>query len=217
MTRKWRIALGACLLVSGGAVTGFLALGRADQPGTLVPLPPRDYEKWARAEFQRNHPGEKPLNWRLAEVAKQFHEEQPMGRFVLHKNDCSDFVACIVDEALGATARFNRDSDQHLLGEKSGLTRSWNWVPDGVVQPGDIISVRHSPWYPPRENSIWHVGVIGPEGHVYDFVKLKQWKRGRYGCNTFDWFVRHSLDPGEVRLWRLKAKYRYLIERVSSS
>ncbi|PIW13935.1 MAG: hypothetical protein COW34_08115 [Armatimonadetes bacterium CG17_big_fil_post_rev_8_21_14_2_50_66_6] len=174
-----------------------------------------DYDRWARNDFERRHPGEKPLNWRIAEVARRFHRQEPMGRFVLHQNDCSDFVACAVDEALGVQARFRRGSDKHLLGTRMELVDCWSWREGDAVQPGDVVNVRHSPWYPPNPNSIWHVGVVGPEGCVYDFVKLKTWKRARYGRNAFAWFVRHSGGPNEVEVCRLKARYRYRIDPVS--
>jgi len=173
-----------------------------------------DYETWAREKFLVEHPHEKPLNWAIGAVAERFYRNQPMGRFVLHENDCSDFVECVIDEALGAKARFKRGSDEHLIGERAGALDYWYWEPGQVVQPGDVIHVRHSPWYPPRENSIGHVGVIGTDGKVYDFVKLKQWRQARYARNEFDWFVRHSRGPGEVIIGRLRPEYRYRVKKL---
>ncbi|MCS6861302.1 MAG: hypothetical protein NZT92_13380, partial [Abditibacteriales bacterium] len=68
-------------------------------------------ESGAREKFLREHPNEKPLNWAIGKVAMEFYKSRPMGKFVLHQNDCSDFVECIIDEALGVQARFKRGSD----------------------------------------------------------------------------------------------------------
>ncbi len=175
-----------------------------------------EYEQWAREQFYQDFPGEKPLNWRIADVAVQYYEEQPMGKFVLHENDCSDFVDCIVDDALGAQARFRRDSDQHILTQMRGVFEAFYWAPEQPAMPGDIISVEHSPWYPPKEPSeIRHIGVMGSDGHVYDFIKLKSWSAARYGRNSFAWFVRHCPDPGEVIIFRLRPEYRFKIKQFS--
>lgn len=208
------MVLGCAGVAALAAFGAFWFLRQVHRPRRASAPQPPDREAWARAEFLRRYPGEKPLNWRLAAVAEEFHERKPMGKFVLHENDCSDFVACIVDEALGAGARFDRDSEEHLLGEDRRLTDFWYWSKGEPVQPGDVVSVRHSPWYQPYPGAIWHVGVVGADGYVYDFVKLKSWSRPRYGRNTFDWFIRHSQGGGQVRIWRLKAKYRYRISPV---
>lgn len=179
------------------------------------------FETWARQQFLANHPGEKPLNWAIGRVAVEFHRSQPMGKFVLGLtpgqwgNDCSDFVACIVDEGLGVGARFNRGSQEHVH-ESSDIMQAVYWTPEMVVQPGDIVSVRHSPWYEPQESSCWHVGILGTDGMVYDFTKLKRWKEARYGRNPFAWFVRHSRGPRQALIRRLRPQYRYRIEALPS-
>jgi hypothetical protein len=177
-------------------------------------------EATARAEFQRRHPGEKPLNWRIGEIAEQFYREQPMGKFVLGLtpgkwgNDCSDFVDCIADEALGARARFHRGSREHLIG--SDATRYFVYrAADqrNTPQPGDFVLVRHSPWYAPSEEACWHVGAVGADGQVYDFVKLISWPSARYGRHDYAWFTRHC-GPGEVLLGRLRPQYRYELQPI---
>ncbi len=179
------------------------------------------YEAWARAQFERRHPGEKPLNWAVAQAAVRFHRERPMGRFVLgltpgkYGNDCSDFVDCAVDEGLGVKARFRRGSAHHLLADRRALYDSFPWHPGVATQPGDVVAVRHSPWYEPSEQSCWHVGIIGSDGMVYDFVKLRRWSEARYGRTSFEWFVAHSSGPGEVTVARLRAAVRYRIVDVS--
>jgi len=176
------------------------------------------FERQARILFEQRYPGEKPLNWRIADTAEYFYEQQPMGRFVLHKNDCSDFVGCVIDEALGAGARFNRDSDEHALcGEGGREPRALFEVRRlpvvGAVQPGDIVHVRHSPWYPPHEDSIGHVGVVGPDGRVIDYSKLKSWSAARYHQVEFEFFIRHN-EPGEVAIGRLRPEFRYRVVEV---
>ena len=175
------------------------------------------YEQRARATFMREHPTERPVNWAIAQAAVRFHESQPMGTFVLSLergewgNDCSDFVDCVVDEGLGVKARFNRGSKDHLLARDRRIWSIFCWRPGATVQPGDVISIRHSPWYDPYEAACWHVGVIGSDRMVYDFTKLKRWPKARYGRSEFQWFVRHSSGPGQVRIWRLEPRYRYKI------
>ena len=170
------------------------------------------YEDWARERFYRKFPGQKPLNWRIANTAERFHRERPMGKFVLHENDCSDFTDAILDEALGPKARFRRNSDAHIATNTLGLMKSFYWEPATTVIPGDIVTVVHSPWYPPKEPpKIAHIGVVGSDGHVYDFVKLKSWSSARYGRNSFEWFTRHCPDPDEVIITRLRPEYRYRI------
>lgn len=178
------------------------------------------FERRARALFEQRHPGEKPLNWHIAEVAERFHRERPMGRFVLHENDCSDFVGCIVDEALGPGARFNRGSDDHALcggggAEPRSLFEIRRLPRTGAVQPGDIVHVRHSPWYPPHDDSIGHVGVVGPDGRVIDYTKLKSWPRARYNRVDFEFFIRHNA-PNEVVIGRLRPEFRYRVMELGS-
>lgn len=214
----------AALVITGLGALGFACLAwlaappHSEATGGIVRPGAGGYERWAREQFMRRHPGEKPLNWAVAEAAVRFHEMKPMGRFVLGLtpgewgNDCSDFVECAIDEGLGVGARFNRGSDEHLYGRDRRLWDGFYRRPDLAVQPGDVVAVRHSPWYAPYEEAAWHVGIVGADGMVYDFVKLRSWKDARYGRNDFDWFVRHSLGPQQVIIRRLAAKYRYLIE-----
>jgi len=202
------LALGAMLLA---ARLGVAVPGMPRFAGPLMTA--RQYEAYAREQFLKRHPGEKPLNWAIAETAEQFRQSQPMGRFVLNENDCSDFVGCVVDHALGAGTRFERDSTDHALcGEGGSLPGSLfltKRLEDArPVQPGDIIGVYHSPWYPPHEDTIGHVGVVGPDGRVIDFVKLKSWSEARYGQSEFDWFI-HNCRPDEVVVSRLRPEYRY--------
>ncbi len=176
---------------------------------------PGAFEQQSRALFEQRYPDEKPLNWAIADTAERFYHEQPMGRFVLHENDCSDFVGCIIDEALGADARFNRDSDEHALCGEGGSTPRALFdirrLPErGAVQPGDIVHVRHSPWYAPHEDSIGHVGVVGPDGRVIDFTKLKSWSSARYNQVEFDFFIQNNA-PDEVRIGRLRPEFRYRV------
>jgi len=175
------------------------------------------YEARARQRFYREHPGEKPLNWKIAAKADEFHQSQPMGKFVLHKNDCSDFVDAVVDDALGAKARFRRDSSEHILTGKKRLWDAFYWDRKWPLLPGDVVSVAHSPHYAPREGSIWHCGVIGADGAVRDWTKLKTWRAGRYGRHSVEWFVRHTRSRSEVIIWRLKPRYRYHLEPVPVS
>lgn len=182
------------------------------------------YEQWAREEFFRCYPGEKPLNWKIAATAERFYAEKPMGKFVLGVgpgewgNDCSDFVDCIIDEALGAGARcFRLGARDHRIGESLWYFSFFFWDGRSPVQPGDILSVRHSPWYPPDPEACWHMGVVGADGKVYDFVKLKSWSQARYGKHSFEWFVRHAPGKGQVSIGRLKPQYRYRIKQVHIS
>ncbi len=176
------------------------------------------FEQQARALFEQRYPGEKPLNWVIAETAERLYHEKPMGRFVLNENDCSDFVGCVIDEALGAGARFNRGSDEHALCDEGGAEPRTlfdiRWLPQmGVVQPGDIVHVRHSPWYPPHAGSIGHVGVVGPDGRVIDFTKLKSWPSARYNQVKFDFFIQNNA-PNEVIIGRLRPEFRYRVMEI---
>ena len=113
------IAVGLALLGAGAWV--FAREGVRDVRLRAVRrVDPEAFEREARALFEQRYPGEKPLNWRIAETATRLYHEQPMGRFVLHENDCSDFVGCVIDEALGPGARFNRGSDEHALCGEGG-------------------------------------------------------------------------------------------------
>jgi len=216
--RRRRLLIAALSVLALALVAAFLLWGR---PGA-APIPPvvtnEAYEAWARACFERDHPGGKPLNWAIARAAVEFHSTRPMERFVLSVdgrswgNDCSDFVDCAVDEGLGVSARFRRGARDHAIGENPWYFAAMAWDATLPIQPGDIISVRHSPWYEPTEQSCWHCGLVGPDLAVYDFVKLKRWPEARYGRNSFDWFIRHSrAQPGQVQIDRLRPQYRYRI------
>lgn len=169
-----------------------------------------------RARFMAEHPDEQPLNHAIAEAVVQLHRERPMGTFRLGVeagvagNDCSDFTAAAIDDGLGAQARFRRDSPEHLYGERWSLFERRVWSPGVVVLPGDELSVRHSPWYEPYPEACWHCGLVGSDGQVYDFTKLKRWSSPRYGRHSFEQFIRHSRRPGEVVISRLRPEYRYL-------
>ncbi|MBI2299146.1 MAG: hypothetical protein HYU66_09435 [Armatimonadetes bacterium] len=209
-----RRGLPAALLLAI-ALTGCHPAATPSRPPAVPPLGSRGYESWAREQFARRHPGEKPADQPVGEAAVRFHRSRPMGTFKLATrlgqpgNDCSDFVACCIDEGLGVKARFNRGSNRHLYGEDLRLVTETLWRPGVRSQVGDAVAVRHSPWYAPVEESCWHVGVVGSDGMVYDFVKLRRWKQARYGRNSFDWFVRHSPSAGQVILARLRPEYRY--------
>jgi len=172
--------------------------------------PKLSFDEWARREFERRHPGEKPLNWKIAEKAEAFHRDKPMGHFVLNANDCSDFVDAVVDDALGAQARFRRGSPDHILIEKP-VWDVFHWDRRTRLQPGDELHVRHSPWYPPSEQAPWHVAIIGTDGMAYDWTKLKTWKTDRYNRTPVEWFIHNSPGPKEIVMARLLPEYRYLI------
>jgi len=202
------LAVGASLVAFGCDRQGRSATGLLTPPGAA--LSAREYEQWARGEFRKRHPGEKPLNWRIAAKAVEFYHRRPMGRFVLDRNDCSDFVDAIMDEALGAQARFRRHSRDHILARR----RVWEtlyWDRRTRLQPGDELVVRHSPWYEPYESRLWHIGVIGTDGQVYDWTKLRNWREARYGRNSVQWFTRNSPGRDEIAVVRLAPEYRYCI------
>ena len=223
MLRRRRILIAALSVLALALVAAYLLWGR---PGA-APIPPvatnETYEAWARTTFARTRPGEKPLNWAIAQAALEFHNARPMGKFVLSVdgkswgNDCSDFVDCAVDEGLGVGARFKRGSRDHAIGESPWYFGTIQWDPTVPIQPGDIVSVRHSPWYEPTDASCWHCGVVGSDLAVYDFVKLKRWSEARYGRHSFDWFIGHSRSqPGQVLIDRLRPQYRYRIWPVQA-
>jgi hypothetical protein len=194
-----------------GGATAAGAKGSTSQPaGPAIP-----FEDWARMEFARRHPGEQPLNWRIADKAEEFYRTKPMGAFVLGKNDCSDFTDAILDDALGARARFRRGSQNHILANEPSVWEFYRWEPNMTVMPGDEIAVRHSPNYPPYLDAPWHRGIVGTDGMVYDWTRLKAWSSDRYGRHDLEWFVHNSRGPGdEVIIRRLRAVYRYCIEPV---
>jgi len=174
----------------------------------------------ARAHFLREHPDEKPLNHRIGQAAASLYRSRPMGRFVLCittpdvGNDCSDFVACVIDEGVGAKARFRRNSQRHLIAQNPRYFDSFMWDRRTPLLPGDSLAVAHSPWYAPYEGACWHVGIIGSDGMVYDFVKLRSWKEARYGRHPVEWFVRNVKEPREVCVMRLRPEYRYLMQAI---
>ena len=179
-----------------------------------------DFERYARQRFEREHPGERPLNWRIGEAAVRFYKSKPMGKFALGiksgewGNDCSDFVDCAIDEGLGAGARFKRGSRDHLIGADPRYFGEARWDGKSPLQPGDVLAVAHSPWYEPYEGACWHVGIIGSDGRAYDFAKLRSWPEARYGRHTVAWFVRRSSGTGEVVVGRLRPEYRYRLRKV---
>jgi len=222
MKRLRSMGLGVLVGLAMLAVGALLAWSRLRpelaRGGHLGPIARAQYEHWARERFMARHPGERPLNWRIAEAADRFHAERPMGRFVLHENDCSDFVGCVIDEALGPGARFTRDGGQHVLCGPGGSLPGWLFevqtLPEmGAAQPGDVVHVRHSPHYAPHDDSISHVGVMGADGRVVDFTKLKSWPEARYGRHEFAWFIRYCA-PEEVWIGRLRPEFRYLVIEI---
>jgi hypothetical protein len=197
-------------VVAGAGALGatwYVVTGRWEPAGALPAF--TDPDLAARRDFYRNHAGEKPLNWAIGRKAQEFHRSRPMGRFRLNRNDCSDYVDCIVDDALGAQARFRRHSNRHVLSTRRDLWDIFYWNRREPLQPGDLVSVEHSPHYEPYEGAIWHVGVIGADGQVYDWSKLRSWPTDRYGRNDVVWFTRHATGPRSVVIWRLRAVYRY--------
>jgi hypothetical protein len=208
--------LAALVALAASVGAGAFGCSRRGRWDTALPAPltstlsSREYEQWARHEFRKHHPHAKPLNWEIAAKAVEFHRRQPMGRFVLDKNDCSDFVDAIMDDALGARARFRRHSRDHILARE----RVWDtyyWDRRTPLQPGDELLVRHSPWYGPYESRLWHIGVIGTDGQVYDWTKLRSWSEAQYGRNSVEWFTRNSPGRDEIAVVRLAPEYRYCI------
>jgi hypothetical protein len=210
-------SLGFAALVIAASTPYWARLPRRSHPL----LGKRAYEKWAQEQFAVSHPGEKPMNWAIGAAAIELHRTQPMGKFVLSVtpglwgNDCSDFVDCAVDEGLGFGTRLKRGARDHRLGLDSRVFDAIVWHEGLTIQPGDGVSVRHSPWYEPSEESCWHIGIIGTDMAVYDFVKLRRWSAARYGRNPFEWFIHNSRDkPGQVVIHRLRPEYRYRIEPI---
>ncbi len=207
------LALAACLLVLGAALL-WPSRGPG-QPPRPIRWPTLVSEAEARRRFLRDHPGEKPLNWACGEAAVRLSASRPMGKFVLGLgepgNDCSDFTACCIDEGLGVGARFRRGSSEHLLGERRDLFEYFYWQSGDEVQPGDVISVRHSPWYDPYDGACWHCGIVGSDGLVRDFSKLRRWSSPRYGRHTLAEFTKHCKEPRQVLVQRLHYLYRYRI------
>lgn len=216
-SRVSRLPILALLLI-GVAACALVAY--AHRRGRPVMMSEAQFEAYARARFLREHPNEKPLHWAIGAAAARFYKTRPMGKFVLSLeagkwgNDCSDFVNCAVDEGLGVGARFKRGSAQHLVGESFVHFGYVPWDRKSPLQPGDILSVAHSPWYRPYEGANWHVGVVGSDGMVYDFVKLRSWSAPRYGRHTPEWFIRHAKGPADVVVTRLRPEYAYKLKPV---
>lgn len=189
-------------------------------PPWLRPSPLALTEAAARGRFLREHPGEKPLNHQIGGAAVALYKTKPMGKFVLglgypdNGNDCSDFVACAIDEGLGVKARFKRHSRRHLVAQDWRYFESFNWDRSTPLLEGDTLAVAHSPWYAPYPGACWHVGIIGSDGMVYDFVKLKRWAGPRYGRHCVDWFVRHATGRDQIVIGRLRPLYRYRLADI---
>lgn len=143
---------------------------------------------------------------KIAATARRFHSTKPMPKFELHKNDCSDFVACVVDEALGVGARRSAHESHKIIPHRisdNPCFKTFNWRPGIMVRAGDIVQVRHSPYYPrSNDSSIWHVGVVGDDMRVYDFAKIIRWPKARYGAHSFDRFTCNSRPNGEIQISR---------------
>lgn len=220
---KYKRAAIALIIVAVAMVGAYLYRFRPPAMYTML-LPhmesAEERERRARKHFLSEHPGQQPLNVAIGKAAIELYETQPMGKFVLglgvrdEGNDCSDFVNCVIDEGLGAKARFRRASDRHLLGSNPEYFQNLVWDHKSPLLPGDAVSVAHSPWYAPYPGACWHVGIIGADGMVYDFVKLKRWKTARYGRNGVAWFVRHATKPNEVIVTRLRPEYRYKLQEI---
>ncbi|HEY3396437.1 MAG TPA: hypothetical protein VGM19_02160 [Armatimonadota bacterium] len=222
--RRILAVLAGALALAGVAALAAHLLPPSSLPRAYLPPAPGSarYEAWAAAQFAQRHPGEQPLNWRLARTAERFYRQQPMGKFVLSVtpgqwgNDCSDFVDCVVDEALGAGARCLRPGQRnHTLGSEASCFRYFVGAGRAPALPGDLVQVRHSPWYERSETACWHVGIVGADGMVYDFVKLMRWDQARYGRHPYAWFVAHSTGPREVIIGRLRPEYRYRLREIS--
>jgi hypothetical protein len=221
LPKLWRWIIGAAVVIS--LVGGALLLARRSArvgPVIYAPAAMAEREAKARARFLREHPGEQPLNVAIARAAVEFYKTRPMGKFILGigpddiGNDCSDFAKSAVDEGLGLRARFKRGSDRHLIGDDLRYQYEFAWDHASDLLPGDTLIVEHSPWYEPHPDTCRHVGVIGTDGYVYDFVKLKVWKEARYGRHALAWFVRNSPGPAQVWVRRLLPEYRYRLARL---
>jgi hypothetical protein len=190
--------------------------------GRPVTMSEAEFEAYARQRFASEHPGEQPLDFAIGAAAERFSKAKAMGKFVLSLesgkwgNDCSDFVNCSIDEGLSLKARFKRGSDRHLVGESLTHFRYVPWDRRSPLRPGDVVSVAHSPWYRPYKGANWHVGLVGTDGLVYDYVKLKSWRGPRYGRHTPAWFIRHSPGKLSVVVTRLRTEYAYRLKAVEA-
>lgn len=211
------LAVTLTLAALGGVTYELRHVFRPQPPCQQQPV---DFTQYCRARFLREHPGAETLNMRIGRAAIRLHDEQPMGRFVLGVNaldignDCSDFVKCAMDEGVGVKARFRRNSEQHLIGGNPRYFEMIVWDHKASLLPGDGLAVAHSPWYEPYDGACWHVGIVGADGLVYDFVKLKSWPKPRYGRNTVQWFVHNSKGDDEIVIERLRPEYRYLVKKI---
>jgi hypothetical protein len=213
----WLAALAvAGLLYAASHLRNLPSLSQLIRPAPSIAV----REERAKAHFLREHPGEQPLNVAIGEAAVRLYKAKPMGKFVLglgaddKGNDCSDFVKCCVDEGLGLKARFKRGSPDHVIGDSLRYQYDFTWDHAQALLPGDIVAVKHSPWYEPYPGACWHVGIIGADGMVCDFVKLKSWGEPRYGRHKLEWFVQHAGGPDEVLVRRLLPEYRYRLREI---
>jgi hypothetical protein len=215
MARRYRLLIGLVIVGLAAGVALYLRQVPTISPVIHPPASMAVREREAKARFVAEHPGEQPLNVAIGEAAMRLYKAKPMGKFVLglgwddKGNDCSDFVKCCVDEGLGYQARFKRNSDRHIIGDSLRYQYDLYWDHSTPLLPGDIVAVRHSPWYDPYPGACWHVGITGADGQVYDFVKLKRWPTARYGRNSLTWFTRHAPGPQDVLVRRLLPEYRY--------
>ncbi len=215
MIRRYHLLIGLAIVALAAGVALYPRRTPTVSPLVHPPASMAVRERQAQERFLREHPGEQPLNVAIGEATIRLYRAKPMGKFVLgigwddRGNDCSDFVKCCVDEGLGLKARFKRGSDRHIIGDSLRFQCDLYWDHRTPLLPGDIVTVRHSPWYDPYPGACWHVGIIGADGQVYDFVKLKRWPTARYGRNALDWFVRHAPGPQDVLVRRLLPEYRY--------
>ncbi|MEI6501783.1 MAG: hypothetical protein WCP21_12250, partial [Armatimonadota bacterium] len=146
--RRPLLRWGLTALVAASALCGlYEAYHRLS---VLRNAPSPGIEAVAHAYFLRYHRGEKPLNHNIARAAVAMYKARPMGRFVLGitppdtGNDCSDFVACAIDEGVGAGARFRRHSQRHLIAQQSRYFDSFWWDRRTPLLPGDSLAVAHS-------------------------------------------------------------------------
>lgn len=121
---------------------------------------------------------------RVATVAMETTRKKALGKYALGRNDCTNFVARAVERGAGI-ALPNHDFDR--LGNQELQYFTYFLLPtDGngaTVQPGDIV------WLIPRKG-ISHVGVVGTDGRVYHFTKLRR-RPQRYAAEPLSVFLRH--------------------------
>lgn len=225
MTRRVSLTITAAIILVGLAAGAVLLVRRVPTVSPIVhpPLSMAVREQRAKARFLREHPGQQPRNVAIGRAAMALHAARPMGKFVLglgaddKGNDCSDFVNCAIDEGLGFKARFKRRSDRHVIGNSLRVQYEFFWNHKTPLLPGDGVTVRHSPWYDPYPGACWHMGIVGADGYVYDFVKLKIWNEPKYGRHELAWFVQHAPGPQDVLVRRLLPEYRYGFNNIEGN